>query len=217
MSAARSLVEHFKKSELACTKLKDKQLQMGTPQHMLIQDVSTRWNSTFHMLSRLLEQRWPVTASLSDPTVTSRGKHHLDLKPEQWALIEELNQALAPFESATVFLSGQQYVTLSALPQLVHNLKKNTEGSAFEIPSVKTCQTVMVQEIQSRWQDMLVFDPDNPNTALIAAALDPRFRRLKFLSPQDTFKVQSTVQTMAFEAKKLTVNPNQVGLQRFIK
>lgn len=207
VSASRSLVENFKKSELACTKLKAKQVQMGTPQHMLIQDVSTRWNSTHYMLSRLLEQRWPVTAALSDPTVTSRGKHHLDLKPEQWEIIEELNQVLAPFESATVFLSGQQYVTLSALPQLVHNLKKTTEGSAFETPSVKTCQAAMASEVQSRWEDVCVFDQDSPNVALIAAALDPRFRRLKFLSAQDTFKVQSTVQTMAFEAKRATLTP----------
>lgn len=57
VAAARSLVEHFKKSELACTKLKDEQQQMGTPQHMLERDVSACWNSTFHMLFRLLEQR----------------------------------------------------------------------------------------------------------------------------------------------------------------
>lgn len=156
------------------------------------------------MLSGLLEQRWPVTAALSDPTVTSRVKHHLDLKPDQWALMEELIQVLAPFESATVFLSGQQYVTLSALPQLIHNLnKKTTQDSDVETPSVKACQTAMAQEIQSRWKDLCVFDSDSPNTALIAAALDPRFRRLKFLSPQDTFKVQTTVQTMALEVKKV--------------
>lgn len=89
VGSARCLVEHFKKSELACTKLKEKQQQMGQPPLMLIQDVSTRWNSTYHMLSRLLEQRWPVTAALSDPAVNPRGKHHyLDLKPEQWHISE---------------------------------------------------------------------------------------------------------------------------------
>lgn len=91
VGSARCLVEHFKKSELACTKLKEKQQQMGKPPLMLIQDVSTQWNITYHMLSRLLEQGWPVTTALSDPAVNPRGKHHyLDLKPEQWHISEEL-------------------------------------------------------------------------------------------------------------------------------
>ncbi|GAA6066515.1 E3 SUMO-protein ligase ZBED1-like [Tachysurus ichikawai] len=103
VAAVRCLVEHFKKSELACTKLKEKQKQMGTETNMLVQDVCTRWNSTYQMLSRLVEQRWPVTATLSDPAVTQRGKHYLDLKPEEWNLIEELSQVLKPLEAATVF------------------------------------------------------------------------------------------------------------------
>ncbi|XP_061578913.1 E3 SUMO-protein ligase ZBED1-like [Cololabis saira] len=186
VAAARSLVEHFKKSELACTKLKDKQKQMGCKENMLVQDVATRWNSTYAMLSRLQEQRWPVTATLSDPAVTQRGKHYLtahpyylDLKPEQWTLIEELNQVLEPFESATVFLSGQQYVTLSALPHLV------TE----------------------RWQGLLEFTPESPNITLLTAALDPRFRKLRFLVAEEVVKVQSAVQAMALAAKQQVRQP----------
>lgn len=64
------------------------------------------------MMSRLLEQRWPVTATLSDPEVTHRGKHYLDLKSDQWTLLEELEQVLKPFEQATVFLSGEAYADL---------------------------------------------------------------------------------------------------------
>ena len=101
LAAVRYLVEHFKKSELACTKLK-KQKQMGTETNMLVQDVCTCWNSTYQMLSRLLEERWPVSTMLSDPAVTQRGKHYFDLKPDQWNLIEELSQVLEPFETATV-------------------------------------------------------------------------------------------------------------------
>ena len=177
---------------------------MGSPQHMLVQDVSTRWNSTYHMLSKLLEQRWPVTAALSDPTVSQRGKHHyLDLKPDQWNLIEELSHALEPFEGATVFLSGQQYVTLSALPQLVQSLKKSIQRSAETAP-VKEIQANLAEQITSRWQGLFVFEPASPNTILVAAALDPRFRKLKFLPADEIFKVQSTVQTMALSVRKET-------------
>ncbi len=41
VGAARCLVEHFKKSELASSKLREKQQQMATPEHSLVQDIST--------------------------------------------------------------------------------------------------------------------------------------------------------------------------------
>ena len=89
---------------------------MNTVQHKLIQDVSTRWNSTYYMVERLLQQRWPVTVTLSDPEVTPRGKHYFDLKPDQWVLLEEVVQGLQPFECAKVYLTGQDYATASCLP-----------------------------------------------------------------------------------------------------
>ncbi|XP_076876762.1 E3 SUMO-protein ligase ZBED1-like [Brachyhypopomus gauderio] len=196
VASARCLVEHFKKSELACTKLKEKQQQMGVQQHMLVQDVSTRWNSTLHMLSRLLEQRWPVTAALSGPAVNPRGKNqHLDLKPEQWIMTEELTQILEPFKGATVFLSGEQYVTLSALPLLVQTLKKSTLSSTVESAPVRAFQGLAAEQITERWEYLFEFKPDNPNTALLAAALDPRFRKPKFLPSEESLK-KTTVQLL---------------------
>nr|XP_055029935.1 E3 SUMO-protein ligase ZBED1-like [Misgurnus anguillicaudatus] len=197
------LVEYFKKSELACTKLKEKQQQMGNPPLMLIQDVSTPWNSTYHMLSRLLEQRWPVTAALSDLAVNPRGKHHyLDLKPKQWHISEELTQVLGPFEGATEFFSGEQYVNLSALPQLVQNLKKSTLTAEPETGPVKAFQASAAQQITERWQGLYEFLPNSPNPVLLAAALDPRFRKLKFLPVEEVLKVQTTIQSMALAARK---------------
>ncbi|XP_032446924.1 zinc finger BED domain-containing protein 1-like [Xiphophorus hellerii] len=202
VAAARCLVEHFKKSELACTKLKDKQQQMGTASHMLIQDVSTRWNSTFHMLCRLLEQRWPITAALSDPALTPRGKHYLDLKPEQWNIIEEISKALQPFEEATVFLSGQDYVTLSALPQLVQSLKKSIQTQVFETAPAQSYQAEVMAQITTRWEGLFMCQPQSSNTVVLTAALDPRFKKLKFLPPDEAFKIQSMVQTMVLDVKK---------------
>ncbi|XP_077065670.1 E3 SUMO-protein ligase ZBED1-like [Siphateles boraxobius] len=205
VGSARCLVEHFKKSELACTKLKEKQHQMGKPPLMLLQDVSTRWNSTYHMLSRLLEQRWPVTAALSDPAVNPRGKHHyLDLKPEQWHISEELTQVLGPFEGATEFLSGEKYVTLSALPQLVQNLKKSTLTAEPETAPVKAFQASVAEQITKRWEGLYEFLPESgaPNPVLLAAALDPRFRKLKFLPAEEVLKVQTSIQSMALAARK---------------
>ncbi|MGH0146677.1 UNVERIFIED_CONTAM: hypothetical protein FKN15_039620 [Acipenser sinensis] len=53
VGAARCLVEHFHRSEAASSALKNKQQQMSVPQHYLKQDVSTRWNSTLHMVTKM--------------------------------------------------------------------------------------------------------------------------------------------------------------------
>ena len=59
---------------------------MQIPNHCLIQDVSTRWNSTNFMIEGLFEQQWPLTAVLSDSSVTKQSNQYLDTKTEQWDL-----------------------------------------------------------------------------------------------------------------------------------
>ncbi|XP_078027660.1 E3 SUMO-protein ligase ZBED1-like [Epinephelus lanceolatus] len=184
LSAARGLVKHIKKSEPASTKLKQKQQQMGTPEHKLIQDVAVRWNSSYYMVEHLLEQRWPVVATLSDPEVTHRGKHYLDLKNDQWVLLSELKEVLQPYEQATVFLSGQSYVTASVLPPLLKGLLKSTHNRSFDSTAVNLFQSHAEKEILSRWHPLVsAFQEDGKNVSLLAAALDPRFRKFRIEVP----------------------------------
>ncbi|XP_028811065.1 zinc finger BED domain-containing protein 1-like [Denticeps clupeoides] len=176
---------------------------MATPEHSLVQDISTRWNSTFYMISRLLEQRWPVTATLSDSSVTKRGKMYLDLKPDQWSLLEELSTVLKPFECVTVFMSGQKYATISAIPPLVKGLLKSTQRAVFESAPLRAFQLTAVQQLQERWKRETAFSDDAPNTVIFAMALDPRFRKLsKFLSPDEILPVQTKLQTMSLEERR---------------
>ncbi|KAK9973177.1 hypothetical protein ABG768_023920, partial [Culter alburnus] len=50
-----------------------------------------------------------------------------------WSLLEELTQGLQPFQCATEFLSGQEYATLSCLPQLAKELQRSVQQSlSFE-------------------------------------------------------------------------------------
>ena len=48
VSVSRKLVGYFKHSVVTMTALKEKQYQLGIEQHHLIQEVVTRWNSTFY-------------------------------------------------------------------------------------------------------------------------------------------------------------------------
>lgn len=124
IAAARRLVGHFKKSAKATAALTDKQKQQKVAEHKLIQDVSTRWNSTYLMLERLLEQRWPVTAVLSDPGTTHRSDCDLDLTTAHWRIAEDIVSVLRPMVTLTELLSQDVNASLSAtLPMLIKHEK----------------------------------------------------------------------------------------------
>jgi len=88
-SIARKLVGYFKHSSLAMIALKEKQKQLNVPEHHFIQDVATRWNSTYFMYERLLEQCWAIYAVLHDEQGTQRQYKHLYLKEDQWKLLAQ--------------------------------------------------------------------------------------------------------------------------------
>ncbi|KAJ8048482.1 Zinc finger BED domain-containing protein 4 [Holothuria leucospilota] len=57
LAIARRIAGHFNHSPLAHHRLKELQTKHELPEHHIIQDVPTRWNSSFYMLERILEQK----------------------------------------------------------------------------------------------------------------------------------------------------------------
>ena len=90
LAASRKIVGHFHHSVVATTELKRRCLQMELAKKTLVKDCAMRWNSSLYMLQRLLQLMWPVTAVLSDDSVTKRTDRHLDLKAEKWSLASDL-------------------------------------------------------------------------------------------------------------------------------
>ena len=109
---------------------------------------------------------------------------------------------LKPYEKTTVFLSGQSYVTASVLLPLLKGLLKSTQNRSFDSAAMNVFQCHAEGEILSRWQpEVSAFQEDGKNVSLIGAALDPSFRKLKFLSPEDALKLQVRVQSVALNLK----------------
>lgn len=182
VSAARNLVGHFKKSAKATAALKEKQTQQNVVQHKLIQDVATRWNSTYEMLNRLVEQRWPVTAVLSDPSITKKGNRTLDLTGDQWKLAQETSELLGPLVTFTELLSQEANLSLSATVPMLFNLKKrHLSPLEDDSPTIREMKNTLVKEIDSRWE-LLNLEPTS--IYLLSSALDVRFKHLKFLEDE---------------------------------
>ena len=105
----------------------------------VIQMGSTRWKS-YHMLERLDYLKWPITAVLSNPSVTTASYHYLDLKPEQWDLRKQLIPVVKPFDVATTCLSFEENVSVSFFVRILHGLKEflHEDSASVELPGVKT-------------------------------------------------------------------------------
>lgn len=69
LTACRGIVTHVSHSTSAVKKLKSSQRSTNLPEHVLIQDVQTRWDSTHQMLKGLYEQRLAIQDLL--PSIVS--------------------------------------------------------------------------------------------------------------------------------------------------
>ena len=196
--AARKLVGHFKHSSLAMSALKEKQKTLNVPEHTLIQSVPTRWNSTYFMLERLLEQRWAVYGVLHDETVSKPDYKRLDLRDEQWELISQLIVVLKPLQVATTALCEEHNISVSLVYPVVHGLlKKHLAPLSGEHTAVKVFKENVASQLKQR------FDPDSEEIAedppVLASALDPRYHQLKFFSSEQRSVIYSKLKELAVE------------------
>ena len=196
VAAGRRLITHFRKSEPALRALRSRQKDMRVDSHNLIQDISTRWNSTYYMMEHLIEQRWPITAVLSDHTVTKASDRYLDLKSEQWELLTALKEVLHPLQVATTYFSAKYNVSVSALYPVLHGLLQSLEPSDDDLSSISTCKTTISSEIRRRHLQSLTtigYGDNFKELPLIACIVDSRFKWCKFLAAEKHVEIKAAL------------------------
>ena len=128
VARCRHLVSLFHRSIISSDALKVRQKAENSNQRPLglLQDVATRWNSTFIMLQRLLELRIPLYGVLHDRNVIKeKDAKALDLRDSDWSIVEALVGVLRPLQVATQALSGEFYPTLGQVYPIIYGLLKN--------------------------------------------------------------------------------------------
>lgn len=169
----KSIVEHFKKSTLATSKLKNMQIQMGHSIIKLKQDVTTRWNSTYDMFKRILETKEPLLCTIAViPKISS-------LSTEDFEVMEHYCTILKPFKDITIELSSENAVSISKIMILSRSLLIHLKKKSLELQTPKVIQSmikVMDQKAQKRFDESL-----EENSVLAEATfLDPRFKKKGF-------------------------------------
>ena len=174
-SRCKRLVAHFNRSAKSYALLRQKQIALGHEQHALVNDVVTRWNSSYYMVARVLEQQQPLCATLLE---LKKG----DLMPTdtEFANMELFVETMKPIVDITEALGARKYVTISMLRPLLYKLLNRTlKNCDSDCRLVKMMKLKMKENLHDRYTDS-VLDLLNK-----AAYLDPRFKSLTFVTDSE--------------------------------
>ena len=136
----------------------------------LINEVETRWNSTFFMLERIAKLHTSVTTALC-----RMEKHHMCITGEELAQINTAVLALRPFDMATREMSGEQFLTSSLIIPMVQMLKEHMNDLSGE----NSVAAELAKQLQKRFHC-----PEKRLLWSKSTYLDPRFKRHGFSEPE---------------------------------
>ena len=101
LAKCRRLVGHFKHSALATNGLDQKQKALGfKPVCHVVQEVATRWNSTFRMLQRLVLLKQPIHLYLED-NMSEKERASYDQTDSEWASAKSVLSLLEAIDEVT--------------------------------------------------------------------------------------------------------------------
>ncbi|XP_024118164.1 zinc finger BED domain-containing protein 1 [Oryzias melastigma] len=178
LSRVRRIVTFFHHSPKATEILRQNQLLLGLPSHKLIQNVCTRWNSSYDMLDRFLEQQPAVFASLMSREVR-RGEDVNTLTEEDLAAVEAIVKLMKPVKVATALLCEEDNPTLSMVAPVQAKLKKHFKPLNDELHIITEMKVKFLEDFNKRYQGL-------QDTLHVASALDPRFKMLSFIDEDKT-------------------------------
>ncbi|XP_018369740.1 PREDICTED: zinc finger BED domain-containing protein 4-like [Trachymyrmex cornetzi] len=171
LQKCRNIVIVFKNSNTTAELLRKEQIRQGivTPLS-LKRDVPTRWNSTYLMLSRIIELRNIL------PAVLTARKDVSLIAYEEWEMIVGIVNVLKPVYQATKEMSGEHYVTISKVIPILGCI--NSALKALNLSNdVELLRSNLLCELDKRFGNI-----ETNSIYAIATLLDPRFKNVVFKS-----------------------------------
>ncbi|KAG5892245.1 hypothetical protein JTB14_014615 [Gonioctena quinquepunctata] len=213
LKECKNIASHFRSSSLSSETLRKIQRENGKPELKLIQEVSTRWNSTYAMIKRLIEIRTELILAIN---LCPKAPH--PLLAEEYSILEEIVCLLEPFEIATKEISGDKYVTISLIIPLIRGIMDRLD----KIDNITTSEGASFLEKLKDSVRLRLKPYENRTPVILGAILDPRIKKRAFRTDEDgnnaaqilirelTVLIKSEVREVTFKWKrKLTrdVNP----------
>jgi hypothetical protein len=160
-------------------------LQTEHPKMVPIQDIRTRWNSTFLMLRRA-KRLQPIF----DEFCSEYGHPHLKIHSDEWRQIEYLLWITHPFFKFTTLLSKTKDVTIHSVFSIYNKLFDHLEASVRQLRRKKVpwkqqmLGALELAEKKLRDYYTMTDDQDLGDIYAIGTILAPR-HKLQFFSTPD--------------------------------
>lgn len=182
----RGIVGHFKRSPQAAEKLRAMQEQLGlTPPLMLIQDVVTRWNSTYEMFQRIQDLKVPLSS------VLVQCNYNDYLTNEDWHIISKSCEVLKYFKEITVEISSEKSISISKSVVFSRALLKHCthlDTQFYESQKLTNMTSTLKQQVEQRFGSI-----EKIQIYAEATILDPRFKQYGFLNNSSFTESKKTI------------------------
>jgi len=170
LAKCRRLVGHFKHSALATNGLNRKQKTLGFKKSLrVVQEVPTRWNSTFYMMQRLVQLKQPIRLYLEDTMSEDEVKSY-DLSDHQWSVVKSILSLLEGVDQVTKTLSGERYSTLSWCLPLLFGLRETSKSDRSDNNVLSAIKKKLTEQLNARFE-LNALKMDSP--MVFSTALDP--------------------------------------------
>lgn len=165
VTGVRNLVDSIKGSPKRTQTFEDiqKMLQPNIRPLKLVADVSTRWNSTYLMLRRVLKLKEPISKAL----LNMPDLRNIEI---DWEQLEEILDFLKPMHDMTVKFSEQNQNPISLIAPILPHLSQEMSKSAYTNKDIKKAADDFLKKI-SLYDGKLYNDITE-----MAAILDPRIK-----------------------------------------
>ncbi|XP_076860894.1 zinc finger BED domain-containing protein 4 isoform X1 [Brachyhypopomus gauderio] len=168
LSIARKICERVHRSATAKEKLVELQKTYDLPENQLVQDVPSKWKTSYLMLERLVEQK----KAIDEMSLECNFRELISC--DQWEVIQSVCNALKPFEVACKEMSNRT-ATLGQVIPLIHILNRKIDMLFDETMGIDNMLKSLKESMVTKMSPAL-HDP----RYTWATMLDPRYKTSLF-------------------------------------
>lgn len=184
LSIARKICERVYRSAKAKEKLAELQRVHQLPENQLIQDVPSKWRTSFFMLERLVEQK----KAIDEMSIECNFREIISC--DQWEVMQSVCNALKPFEVACREMSNRT-ATLGQVIPLIHILNRKIDMLFDETMGIDNMLKSLKDAMENRMSSTL-HDPK----FTWATMLDPRYKTSLFTEEEAEQCKQNLIQEL---------------------